>query len=424
MRHKLPAILKHFQVIGGDLSIGGVRASTLANSFGTPLYIYDAATIKQYCSSVAHSLSQFLIAYSIKANPSLGICKLLHSIGCWAEVASGGELFIAKESGFPASHTIFDGPAKQEWELRQACNSQLSILNAESYRELDVLVRLSSEGLSCPSVCLRVNTHDSAASAGEQMVGGPSRFGFDEELLPDVIGRYRSKLNIVGLHVYAGSQILKTDEIVANFERAFSLFGQSCRIMGKKFTTLVFGGGFGIPNNDNEPLLNLKEVSAGVAQIIERDHRTAPARLIIELGRYLVAAAGVFVTRVVDVKKSRGTIFVLTDGGINNFLRPAFLKVAHPVFALGKLDTPVNITTHIGGPLCTPLDEYAQALKTPPVKVGDLIGIFNAGAYGFSMSFHPFLSHLSPAEILVDKGKANLLRRHGKLSDLVRDQKK
>jgi diaminopimelate decarboxylase len=421
--HKLPAILKHFTVVAGQLGVGGVSMPALASSFGTPFYVYDAATIRQNYLSVARSLSQFTVAYSIKANPSLGICKLINSAGCWAEVASGGELYIAKESGFPRSLTIFAGPAKQEWELREAFNSHVGIFNAESCRELDLFARWTSDNSPCPPVCLRVNTLASAASAGEQMVGGPSRFGFDEEMLPDLIGQYKSKLNIVGLHVYTGSQILEAGDIIANFERAFSLFTQSRQTIGETFSTLVFGGGFGVPNDDNEPKLNLEKVSAGITRIIEQDQSVAPLRLIIELGRFLVASAGIFVTRVIDVKKSRGRTFVLTDGGINNFLRPAFMKVAHPVYLLEKLDEPAILTAHIGGPLCTPLDEYGKDLKLPHVELGDLVGVFNAGAYGFSMSMHQFLGHPSPAEILVDNGTVSLIRRRGELCDLVMGQK-
>lgn len=408
-------------VSAGALQIGALSVSHLAESVGTPLYIYDAAVIRRQYDAVAGALRRFSVAYSIKANPSLGVCRLLESLGCWAEIASGGEMLVSQAAGFSPAVTMFAGPAKQEWELREACSGRVGILNVESWRELEFAASWTNQA-SLPSICVRVNTNEVVASAGERMTGGPSRFGFDEEELPEVLARYASRLRFGGLHVYTGSQILEAREITKSFRRTLNLFMSGRRALGERFSTVVFGGGFGVPNCVNEAPLDLACVAEGLNRAIDESQVESQARFIIELGRFLVASAGIFVTRVVDVKESRGAIFVMTDGGINNFLRPAFMNVAHPLYVLNRLGEPNEVRVNVGGPLCTPLDVFAEDIEMPRPRIGDLVGVFNAGAYGYSMSMHQFLGHRSPAEVLVNGEAVCLLRPQGALTDLIRDE--
>jgi diaminopimelate decarboxylase len=411
-----------WKAVDGRLHIGTVDLSQVASSFGTPLYVYDAEAIRRSYYAVAKSLSRFTMAYSVKANPSVGICKLLQSLGCWAEIASGGEMLIARTAGFPESHIMFAGPAKEEPELREACNDKVGILKVESLRELELLASWVSRGTPCPLICLRVNTRKSVSSAREIMAGGPSRFGLDEEKLPSVLRQYGSKLNIVGLHLYYGSQILDSSEIIGNFAHIFDLFMASRQILGEQFSTIVFGGGFGVPSGVCEAPLDVQGVAAGIHRIIEDSNIGDRVHLILELGRFLVASSGIFVTRVVDVKESRGVTYILTDGGINNYLRPALKKLTHSVYLIDRLNEAKRFCVNVGGPLCTPLDEYARAIELPKVEAGNLVGVFNAGAYGYSMSMHEFLGHRSPAEVLVDDGTVKVLRPQGKFGDLLAGQ--
>ena len=411
-----------WKAVDGRLHIRNVDISEVAKSFGTPLYVYDAEAIRLSHQALAKSLDEFTIAYSVKANPSVGICKLLQSLGCWAEVASGGEMLIARTAGFPEAHTMFAGPAKEESELREACDKKIGILKAESLRELELLTSCMSRGTLRPSICIRVNTAESVSTAREIMAGGPSRFGLDEELLPSVLRQYGSKLNIVGLHVYSGSQILNPREIIGNFAHIFDIFVACRQIVGEQFSTVVFGGGFGVPSGLCEPPLNLKETVEGINRIIRTSDIGDRLHFILELGRFLVASSGIFITRVVDVKESRGVNFVLTDGGINNYLRPALKKLTHSVDLIERLNEAKRFSANVGGPLCTPLDEYARAIELPKVRPGDLVGVFNAGAYGYSMSMHEFLGHRSPAEVIVDNGNVKELRSRGTFSDLLASQ--
>jgi diaminopimelate decarboxylase len=371
---------------------------------------------------VSSALNGFEVAYSIKANPSVGICRILRALGVWAEIASGGELLISQSAGFSPDRVIFAGPAKQEWELRAAVTAGIGVLNVESWRELELLHDWQSHGVSIPPVCIRVNTYGAPIGAGECMVGGSSRFGFDEELLVEVLQKCGSTLRTIGVHVYSASQVLDQVEIATAFDRTIDAFLTARRVLGSGSSTIVFGGGFGVPNSVREPCLDLNSLGAAIASTLERHRLTGHVRCIVELGRFLVASSGVFITRVIDVKQSRGTTYVLTDGGINNFLRPAFMRTTHPVCLLNKLGAITSSTAHVGGPLCTPLDEFASSVALPVTEPGDLIGVFNAGAYGYSMSTHQFLGHVTPAEILIDTGSVTMLRPKGELGDLLRGQ--
>jgi diaminopimelate decarboxylase len=411
-----------WKAVDGHLYMGSVDVSQIANSFGTPLYVYDAEAIRRHYHALSKFLGRFTIAYSIKANPSVGICKLLRELGCWAEVASGGEMLIARTAGFAPSHTMFAGPAKENSELREACEKKIGIVKVESLRELELLAGWTSRGTPSPSICIRVNTRERVSSAREIMAGGPSRFGLDEEKLPDVLQQFGPRLNIIGLHVYSGSQLLSASEVILNFARTYDLFMASRQIIGEEFSTFVFGGGFGVPTSVCEPPLDLEAVAEGINRIIDDSKIGDRVHFILELGRFLVAAAGVFVTRIVDVKESRGVNFVLTDGGINNYLRPALKKLTHSIYLIDRLNEPKAFSANIGGPLCTPLDEYGTASELPKPEVGNLVGVFNAGAYGYAMSMHEFLGHRSPAEVLIDDGKVKELRRRGEFSDLLAGQ--
>ena len=164
----------------------------------------------------------------------------------------------------------------------------------------------------------------------------------------------------------------------------------------------MFGGGFGVPSGLCEAPLDVKQVAEGINRIIDASNIKDRVHLILELGRFLVASSGIFVTRIVDVKESRGVTYILTDGGINNYLRPALKKLTHSLYLIDRLNETKPFSANVGGPLCTPLDEYARAIELPKAEVGNLVGVFNAGAYGYSMSMHEFLGHRSPAEVLVD----------------------
>ncbi len=455
--HKYTA-LRDFSQAGAELQIGDLPVSQLVETYGTPLYVYDAAMLIANYRTVCQALPQFEVFYALKANPSLALCTLFREQGAGAELASRGELKLALKAGFPASKIVFAGPAKTDAELAQAAEAGIASVNVESFAELARLEAIAQKMGKRVNASLRINTKQSDVATPEVMVGAASRFGIDEEVVVDERDRLQGLdyVHLSGIHVYTASQILEVEAVIRNLVRtltfASTLAGAKPRsetcgeqkggadvkprseTCGEQrggtaqtavpLERIVFGGGFGVPYAADVPGLDMARLSTRMAETLDKFadvlHGT---RLIVELGRYLVARAGVFLTRVVDVKHSRGKLFVATDGGMNHFFRPVLMNLNHPTFIVNKLGMPETETVNIGGPLCTPIDIIADEVRVPEVEAGDLVGFFNAGAYGFSMSLLDFLAHPRPAEVLVKDGQAHLIRERGTFEDTVRHQR-
>jgi diaminopimelate decarboxylase len=419
-------MLHGFSQEGSELQIGPWSASQLTRRYGTPLYVYDGAIIEEAYHLVERAFPQFEVFYSIKANPSLAICTLLRHLGSGAELASGGELHLASVAGFEPHKIVFAGPAKTDEELALAIRTGIASVNVESFSELKRLELIAKSEHKRVNACLRINTRESSVSTPEIMVGGPSKFGIDEELVFEELGNLDFKyVNIIGIHVYTASQILDVGSVISNLNRTLELASTCSRWEGFRLRFIVFGGGFGVPYDEHEQELKIPSLANKVSEMIRKsnyNYSISDIRLVLELGRFLVARAGVFLTRVTEVKKSRGKLYIITDGGMNQFLRPVLMDLNHPTLIVTKLGELETNTADIGGPLCTPLDVIASEVEIPEVEVGDIVGLFNAGAYGFSMSMMDFLGHPRPSEILLYNGHSHLIRRRGAFKDITRHQ--
>ena len=425
-------LLRNFDVDGGVLVIGGKPITDIVGECGTPLFVYDGDMLHDRYDRVREAFPAFEVFYSLKANPSLALIGLLRTLGAGAEIASGGELFLAKEVGFDPLDIVFAGPGKTDRELEEAIISGIYALNAESTRELARIAHISRLVGVPARVALRINTSaglsvtggGSAGPLHEQMAGGPSKFGIDEEKLDRVAEAWdRRTTEIVGIHIYTASQILDSDEIIANARRTVAAAQHVEDALGVELASIDFGGGFGVPHYEEEQPLDLSALGARVLKEFEEFSRRSGFRLIVELGRYLVSECGVFVTRVLELKESRGERFVITDGGINQFIRPALMKVRHQARAITRLDEPPAVEAKVSGPLCTPIDITGQDIVVPEgMAIDDLIGVFNAGAYGYSMSPQLFLSHPTPTEVLVYEGDIVTARKRGRHEDLLLNQ--
>jgi diaminopimelate decarboxylase len=396
------------------------------------MYVYDGDMIRHRYEALRKAFPSFEIFYSMKANPSMALVALLNSLGAGSEIASGGELFMAKEVGHDPLDIVFAGPGKTDRELEEAIVSGVFAVNVESLRELERLSRIARLVGIPARAALRVNTSVGLAKAGvgsagplhERMAGGPSKFGIDEEKLdglPDVWDR--RTVEIVGIHVYTASQILDSDEIVENAKRTAAVAERVENLIGEPLMAIDFGAGFGVPHYEEEGPLELPELGGRVEEVFRPYAERSGTRLILELGRYLVSECGVFVTRVIELKESRGERFVITDGGINQFVRPVLMKVRHEARVVSRLSSPAQAEAKVSGPLCTPIDITSEKIQVPDdIALDDLIGIFNAGAYGFSMSPQLFLSHPSPVEVLVLDGEIIEARSRGSYEDFLRRQ--
>ena len=398
-----------FQVVQDELIIGGKPISQLAQQIGqTPFYAYDQQAICQRVHSLRAQLPQSIaLHYAIKANPFPPVVNLLTQQLDGFDIASGGELTLAVASGMPAEQISFAGPAKTQVELSEAIQAGVT-LHVESATELARIHQISETSGVMPRVALRVNPAFSLKSSGMQMGGGPQPFGIDEEQIPDVIAQMTEYgIPLRGLHIYAGSQNLRADAIIAAQQASFDLAYRLADYYPAKLATLNIGGGFGIPYFPGQQPLAIPPIAAALHQRLDECRaRLGDTQVILELGRYLVGEAGVYVCEVIDRKLSRGRQYVITNGGLHHHLAASgnfgqVIRKNYPVIQAQQVSGGEREQVHVVGPLCTPLDILADDIELGKAMPGDLIAVLQSGAYGYSASPHRFLSHTPILEQLV-----------------------
>jgi diaminopimelate decarboxylase len=419
----------------GELVVEGHAVSDIAARVGTPFYLYRSAVVLEQVKALRAALgAETELYFSIKANPSVGLCQVLARASVGAELASIGELRVAQAAGFSPEHVLFAGPGKTDRELSEAVRWGIGAINVESLGELSRVIATARAQGRRQTVCLRVNPREQVQGAQMRMGGGATQFGLDEELLPEAVtlaAAAPDAVDLAGLHVYAGSQMTDVEAIVANWEHVLTL-AERLAGLGVDVRKIDLGGGFGVPYFEGQPEFDLPGLGRLYAARISARAKASPllprARLIIELGRYLVAAAGIYVTRVVDVKESRGTRYVVTDGGMNHHITATgnfgqVFRKAYPMAALTRLGAPADQSATVVGPCCTPLDQFGAKLALPGAERGDLLGVLYSGAYGLSASSQGFLSHPGPAEVLVHQGQLHVLREPGAEDAVVTSQR-
>jgi len=281
-------------------------------------------------------------------------------------------------------------------------------------------------------ISLRVNPSAAVAGGGMRMGGKPVAFGMDEDQLDAIVAELRSEpnLDIVGLHLFMGTQILDHTILLQQYTAGLEIAKHLTTLIGRPLETIDFGGGLGIPYFAHEQRLDLDALRVELAdwvRSLQGDETFAQTRFLVEPGRFLVAEAGLYVVRVSDVKTSRGKKFAIVDGGMHHHLAASgnlgqTIKRNFPVAVLNKLSQPATEVVEVVGPLCTPLDVLARGIVLPPLEVGDLIGVFQSGAYARSASPLGFLSRQAPAEVAVRGGSDQLVRRRGRDEDYLADQ--
>lgn len=398
-----------FAVDDGELVIGGQRLSRLAARVGcTPFYAYDRSLLHRRVAQLRATLPRAVkLHYAMKANPFPPLVCAMAALVDGVDVASGGELLVALDAGAVPQEISFAGPGKREAELRQALAAGV-LVNIESAREVTLLQALAEE-LGLPArVAVRVNPDFELKGSGMKMAGGPKQFGIDADRVPEVLSRIASAgLAFEGFHIFAGSQNLRAEAICEAQRLSYELALRLAAHAPAAVRALNLGGGFGIPYFPGDKPLDLDEVGRGLASLVPAARRGLPeAELVIELGRYLVGEAGAYVCRVVDRKVSRGKVFLVTDGGLHHHLAASgnfgqVVRRNYPVVIGNRMSSPVEESAEIVGCLCTPIDVLARNAELPAAQIGDLVVVFQSGAYGRSASPLGFLSHPEPAEILV-----------------------
>lgn len=410
-----------------ELSIGGVPARELARTFGTPLYAYSASVIERRLHAVQQALGpQVQIVWSVKANPALGIGRLLRRLGAGAEVASAGELCLAEAAGWPASELRFAGPGKSAAELAFALARGLGTFHVESADEVQDLLRLCRDRNHRTAIAVRVNLPEELTGARQRMGGRSSRFGVDREQVPALLQvvAAEERFTLKGLHVYSGTQLFDASAWLAQAAAVMALAREWERELGLPLPEVDLGGGFGTAVYQGDPAFDLQAAGRGLRELLAAN--ASPDRLwLVELGRYLVAPAGIYLATVVRTKISGGEHHAVLDGGLNHCALAAglgaVLRRPPLLVKANALQGPLRACT-VGGPLCTPLDQFAEQLPLPHLAQGDLVAVLNAGAYGLSYSPQGFLSHPPPAEVLVEDGRARVLRERAAFGDALRGQ--
>ncbi|MBL8316553.1 MAG: pyridoxal-dependent decarboxylase, exosortase A system-associated, partial [Rubrivivax sp.] len=393
----------------GELVVGGQQLSQLAARVGqTPFYAYDRSLLRQRVGMLRAALPAGIkLHYAMKANPMPAVVGLMVGLVDGIDVASAGELKVALDAGADPAEVSFAGPGKRDAELGQAVAAGV-LVNVESERELPILARASQALGLLARVAVRVNPDFELKGSGMKMGGGPKQFGVDAERVPELLAQL-APLGLVfeGFHLFAGSQNLRPESICEAQQKSYELALRLAQHAPAPVRFLNLGGGFGIPYFPGEQRLDLTPIGANLAALQERAARELPqADLVIELGRYFVGEAGIYVARVVDRKVSRGLVYLVADGGLHHHLSASgnfgqVVRKNFPATIGNRADAADRETASVVGPLCTPLDLLADRMDLPVAQVGDLVVVFQSGAYGRSSSPQDFLGHPHCVEVLV-----------------------
>lgn len=397
-----------FPVQDGELTVGSIKISRLADRVGsTPFYAYDRNLISARVESLRQHLpSQVKIHYAMKANPMPAVVQHLSHLVDGIDLASTGEMAIALDSGMSPDLISFAGPGKTQAELMQAVAAGVT-LNMESAREMESIAKIGAEQNIRAKVAIRVNPDFELKSSGMKMGGGSQQFGVDAEEVPHMLRRLAElDLEFMGFHIFSGSQNLRVESLLETQEKTLALAAELSEHTPHGLKKVNIGGGFGIPYFPGDKPLDLEKLGQGLGSLLDSFEKDFPdTEVILELGRYIVGEAGLYVTRIIDKKISRGQTYLVVDGGMHHHLAASgnfgqFIRKNYPVAIANRMgDEPE--TTNVVGCLCTPLDNLGDKMELPKAEVGDLVVLYQSGAYGLTASPTAFLGHPAPKEILV-----------------------
>ncbi len=398
-----------FSALNGELAIAGKQASALVEQAGdTPLFVYDRGLIAKRIVDLRVALPADVdIHYAVKANPMPALVGWMAGQVDGLDVASAGELRVALAAGADPARISFAGPGKRDRELEAAIDAGI-LLNLESESELERAAAIAGRRGKPLRVAVRVNPDFELKGSGMRMGGGAKPFGVDAERVPALLARIAALgARFEGFHVFAGSQNLSAEALIDAQAKTLDLVTRLAEAAPVAPRHVNMGGGFGIPYFPTDVPLDVAAVGKALGErLAARPAVLADTRFNLELGRYLVGEAGVYLTRVVDVKVSHGETFVIVDGGLHHQLAASgnfgtVVRRNYPVANASRFEAPPGEPVNVVGCLCTPLDRLADKAALPMTQVGDLVAVFMAGAYGLTASPTAFLGHETPGEMLV-----------------------
>lgn len=405
---------------GGELYVEDLPATRLSSEYGTPLYVTSEARIRNNFRRLYSEFSKrtpFRLYYAVKSNSSLAILNILRSEGGWADCSCPAEIYEASVAGFPVERMLYTGNYNSREELEFAVKSGVTI----NFDDGTLIDKLPS-GSKPEMVCFRINPGMGKGGKEGLVFAGPdSKFGSPEKV---ALAGYRRAKEIgvkrFGIHMMTGSNVLDPRYFAQITELLMDIAGRISQELDIEYEFVNIGGGFGIPYRPDEVPLPIEEVASSVVEVFRRkldEYSVGKPLLAAEPGRYLVGDSTVLLSRVCHVKQ-RDKTFIGLDAGMSVLLRPALYGAYHPILVANNLDEEQEYPVNICGQICENTDILAKDRPLPKVKEGDLLAIFNAGAYGFSMSSQ-YNNRPRPAEVLVSGEEADLIRRREIISDLV-----
>ena len=398
-----------FAVEGGDLLINGVPVRLLAERIGEgPFYAYDSAAMTQRVADLRAAMpSQLRLHYAMKANPMPAVVRHMSEHVDGIDVASPLEMLVALDAGVSPTDISFAGPGKSDKDVRQAVAAGIT-LHLESEREFRSALTAGEHLGITPRVALRINPAFELKSAGMKMGGSAKQFGVDEEIAPALLAEIAaSGADFEGFHIFSGSQNLRADSIIEAQAKTLALVVQLSEAANLPVNLANIGGGLGIPYVAGEKRLDLAPIAEALSAELETFSAKLPhTKVAMELGRYFVGEAGIYVCSVIDRKESRGEVFLVTNGGLHHHLAATgnfgqVLRRNYPITAPAHMDKSPTEKVNVVGPLCTPLDLLGASVELPELQPGDLVAVMQSGAYGLTASPTAFLSHPVASEILV-----------------------
>ena len=393
----------------GVLAIDGMKVTELVDrAAGTPLFVYSSTLLRARVARLRAAMPERMgLNYAIKANPFAPVLNLLSELVDGFDIASGGELGMVRGCGIDLSRVSFAGPGKRDVELHAAIVGGVT-LNLESEGEADRALAIADRIGATPRLAIRVNPDFDLKGSGMKMGGGAKPFGVDADRVPALARRIiAAGCEWRGFHIFAGSQALDADAIIDTQAQTLQLAARLAGESGAALPKCNLGGGFGIPYFPGDGPLDLERVGDALRErFADLPGELAGTAFCIELGRYLVGEAGVYLTRILDRKVSHGEVFLVTDGGLHHQLAASgnfgtVVRRNYPVAIATRFDAPVEEEASVVGCLCTPLDRLADKGGFPRADVGDLVAVFCAGAYGASASPAQFLGQGPAREVLV-----------------------
>jgi diaminopimelate decarboxylase len=405
----LGPIPQGFETIDGQLAIGGRTASDLVDEAGrTPLFVYSRNLLDRRVAELRAALpSRIGVNFAVKANPHPDVIAHMAPLVDGFDVASSGELAKLQEAGIDPARVSFAGPGKRDEELEAAISAGAT-LNCESEGEAERSLAIAQRIGKEPRIAIRVNPDFELKGSGMKMGGGAKQFGVDAERVPALARKVIGEgAEWRGLHIFTGSQALSAEAIIETQGNVLNLAAKLAEEISEPLPKLNMGGGFGIPYFPGDEPLDLAAVGEALhGYVADLPAGFEQTQLCLELGRYLVGEAGVYLCRVIDRKVSHGVTYLVTDGGLHHQLAASgnfgtVVRRNYPVAIASRYAEEANDVVNVVGCLCTPLDRLADAALMPRADVGDLVAVFCAGAYGATASPAAFLGHGPAAEMLV-----------------------